>query len=237
MIKLFVNEISLEIGYPIYIIWDFDKIPHMIIIGGTGSGKSYFLKLLLGRLSKYEKESQVFICDFKGDTDLIFLESTKNFYRYLDCKKGLEEFYKLFQARQSGSDLQRHPVFLAFDEWASYINSFPSKKEMDEAKQILSNLLMLGRSFNVHIIISQQRADAQYFNTARDNFGIVIGLGNLSEESKKMFFNDYKDEIESDRRIGTGYVLENGMNLQKIVVPKISDMKKLEDAIKEVVNR
>ena len=71
----------------------------------------------------------------------------------------------------------------------------------------MATLLMLGRSFNVHILVSQQRADASYFNTARDNFSVVIGLGNLSKESISMIFQDYKEDILPDRQQGTGYML------------------------------
>ncbi len=87
---------------------------------------------------------------------------------------------------------------------------------------------MLGRSFRVHVIISQQRADAAYFNTARDNFNLVVGLGNLSEESKNMLFHEFKIEIHPNRKQGTGYLVTNGTNLTAIQVPTISNMKKLQ---------
>lgn len=98
-------------------------------------------------------------------------------------------------------------------------------------------LLMLGRSFNVHIIVSQQRVDAAYFNSARDNFNLVIALGNLSSEGKEMMFRTFKDEMNSDRKQGTGYMLTNGTNFTPIVVPAISDMKRLHSYIRTAVER
>lgn len=76
---------------------------------------------------------------------------------------------------------------LLFEEWASYLNSI-DKKEQDNEKRKLSNLLMLSRSFNMQVIICVQRADAQYFSTARDNANLIVGLGNLSDESRSMLF-------------------------------------------------
>lgn len=96
---------------------------------------------------------------------------------------------------------------------------------------------MLGRSFHVHVIVSQQRADAVYFNAARDNFNLIIGLSNLSEESKNMLFHEYKEQMLPDRKQGTGYMLTNGTDLTAIVVPKINNMQKLHNTIKQGVTR
>lgn len=127
-------------------------------------------------------------------------------------------------------------LVLFFDEWASYCNIL-DKKAVEEEKKKLSTLLMLGRSFRIHVIVSQQRADAQYFGTARDNFNLVIGLGNLSEESKNMLFHDFKEQMQSDRNLGTGYMLTNGTNLTPIIVPTINSMEKLHRTIRQGVMR
>lgn len=154
----------------------------------------------------------------------------------MECVDGLSAFYKRFTDRQQGNDTSRSMLVLFFDEWASYLN-FQDKRQAEEEKRKLSNLLMLGRSFNVHVIISQQRADAQYFSTARDNLNLVIGLGNLSEESKEMLFHEYRKEMLPDRTRGTGYMLTNGTNLQSVCVPRINDMGKLHFAMQKAVTR
>lgn len=96
---------------------------------------------------------------------------------------------------------------------------------------------MLGRSFNVHVLISQQRVDASYFNAARDNFNLVIALGNLSAEGKEMMFREFKDEMKPDRKQGTGYMLTNGTDLTPIVVPSVYDMNHLNQYIEQAVKR
>ncbi|MFA9466968.1 MAG: hypothetical protein ACERKN_22165 [Velocimicrobium sp.] len=145
-------------------------------------------------------------------------------------------FYNQFLERQSGKDKKRNAKFLFFDEYASYLNYLP-KKEAEEEKRKMSMLLMMGRSFNSHVIISQQRGDAQYFSTARDNLNVVIGLSNLSEESRDMFFSSFKKQIKADRKRGTGYMITNGTDLQKIYVPKVQNEDMLHNAIKQGVSR
>jgi hypothetical protein len=183
----------------------------------------------------YESSAELYVCDFKRSDDFAFLSDCDRFYSYSDCERGLADFYERFQARQKGEDSDRGFLALYYDEWAAYLNSIQDKKLLESEKQKLANILMLGRSFNVHIILSQQRCDAQYFSTARDNFNLVVGLGNLTVESRDMLFSAFKKEIRNDRARGTGYMLTNGANLTRVVVPKINNMDKLHEAIKQRV--
>ena len=95
---------------------------------------------------------------------------------------------------------------------------------------------MLGRSFNVHVLISQQRVDAAYFNTARDNFSLVVGLGRLSRESVQMMFSDFRDEIDPVKPRGQGTVLV-GDRIFNMVVPQVTTPLTVEEAILSAVQR
>lgn len=96
-------------------------------------------------------------------------------------------------------------------------------------------LFLLGRSFNYHVIISQQRADAKYFDSARDNFSIIVAMGNISKESVQMFFSDYKEEISHDRQRGTGHIYIDGEGVKKLYVPQVRNEQKLKCYIRSIV--
>ena len=130
--ELFLNETYLQYGIEKYIIWDTDVAPHGAIFGTTGSGKTYAEKILLARISLKCPSSQFFICDFKGDSDFSFLAGAERFYRYAECKKGLDNL---------------------------------DKKVAEEEKKKLAILLMLGRSFNVHVLLCMQRLDVAYIQS------------------------------------------------------------------------
>lgn len=205
----------------------------MLVVGSTGSGKTYAVKLIIGRISKFLPGASVTVADFKAD-DFTFLRGCSRYYEFTDCKQGLDDFYNSFLARQQGNNLDRSFSILVFEEWASFLLNHLDKREAEEAKRKLSTLLMLGRSFNCHILVSQQRADAQYFSTARDNFNTIIALGNISKESAAMFgFN--RDSMQPVRQLGGGYMLTNGTDLQEIQVPSIRDPAKLNRAIQTLV--
>lgn len=208
-------------GIPLRVSLDWDETPHAIIFGSTGSGKTWACKGILANIFAKNPDAILYLCDFKG-IDYAFAKGYNNAFLVNDCEEGFAHFFSLFQARQNGTDTSKAPLFLCFDEWASWL-SLKDKKAAEDAKNKLAQLLMLGRAFNVHAIIAQQRVDADYFNKARDNFGAVLALGTLSKESRKMFFSDFEDSMQPNTR-GRGYLLQNGITLTRVIMPRIEDM-------------
>ena len=217
-----------------YIKWNYEKNPHMVIFGSTGSGKTYLLKILLARIGKHIPDAELVVCDYKSDDDFTFLDGLSNFYRFDKCMDGLERAVQLLHERQHGQNKDRHFFCLVFDEWASFLNNL-DKKSAEYAKQSLAVLLMLGRSYNLHVIVSQQRLDASYFNSSRDNFSVICGMGTLSKESVQMMFSDYKDVIESNKPQGQGSIII-GNQFKSIIVATVWDDNKLRDSILSAVN-
>ena len=232
---ILLNQSFYEMGLIRDMPWLYLRFAHLLVFGSTGSGKSYFVKQLINATENCVKHASVFVLDFKAD-DFSYLAGCKNYYSYMDCTEGFNRFYDEFTARQQGLDSSKSFKMMVFDEWASYLNML-DKKEADQAKQKLSTLLMLGRSFNVHVVISQQRADAEYFAKARDNFGLVVALGNISKESKAMFFGDHTDEMMPVSEVGHGYALQNCSELHSVRVPEIQDMTILEEHSRACVDR
>lgn len=206
------------------IFWPYDLASHGVVIGSTGSGKTFAVKLWMHTVLTQIENSSITVCDFKAD-DFKFLLGRSGYHQFDACAAGLQDFYDQFVARQSGKDACRDFRLLVFDEWASYLQTLDKKTADAEIKK-MTNLLMLGRAFNCHVLVSQQRGDAQYFSTARDNFGLVVALGNLSPESRDMFFRGYKDKIEPTQTRGTGYVSINGGEPVAIKVPSVNIKKK-----------
>lgn len=110
------------------------------------------------------------------------------YYGFSDCVQGLRDFYTAFK-RQQELGIAGEPHYLVIDEWGSFIASL-DKKEAEEMKRLLSELLMLGRAYQFFPIVGIQRPDASYFSSARDNFQCCLALGNLSPEGRRMVFPD-----------------------------------------------
>ena len=222
-------------GLNISINWDTEVAPMGCCFGTTGSGKTYAVKLLCGKLVKYGN-AKLTVCDGKGGGDFDFLKGCDR-YAAIDVTAVFDRFYNSFLARQRGEDESRDIMCLLFDEWSAYLDGLDEKKQMEAQRKKLGQLLRLGRSFRTHVLLSQQRMDSTYFQGFRENFNLVIGLSNLSKESRDMFFSEYKEQMEPDRARGTGYMTVNGASFTPVAVPKVNDLDKLHRAILAGVTR
>ena len=158
---------------------DLSKIPHILLGGSTGSGKSILLKVLL--VQSLKKNAIVSIADFKGGVDfprvwhnkckMCFDEDTL-LTLLTELTDELERRKKLF--RDTGcaniSDynkhiavpLQRH--IFACDEVAEVLDKTGLTKEQKERIGLIENRLSIiarqGRAFGIHLILATQRPDA-----------------------------------------------------------------------------
>ena len=158
---------------------DLAKIPHILLGGSTGSGKSVLLKLLL--MQAIKKNAVVSIADFKGGVDfpsvwhskckMCFdednlsklltklvdeLQRRKVLFRDNECHN-LDEYNKC-----TGKALQRY--IFACDEVAEILDKTGlTKEQKDKVCLIESKLSVIarqGRAFGIHLILATQRPDA-----------------------------------------------------------------------------
>lgn len=231
-VPLAYDAVMLEAGVKSYIQWLPERHPMMLTVGGTGSGKSYFLKLLIGKVATHIPDSEIFLCDFKNIDFRHFADCPRH-WAYEDCDDGLTAFYESFQARLNGEDDTTNRKFLIFDEWAAFVLSH-DKKTAEEAKSKLSTLLMMGRGVQHHVVTGLQRADAQLFPMGgRDQFGAILALANLSREQKLMLFPDSREELNEVNGRGEGYLSLDGEPIKRVRVPTVTDFDKLNAAIRE----
>ena len=158
---------------------DLAKVPHILLGGSTGSGKSVLLKLLL--MQAIRKDADVCIADFKGGVDfppawhkacrMCFeeqstLELLTELTEELERRKGLFASAGLpnidsYNANQDET-LRRH--IFACDEIAEMLDKTGLTKEQKETvtktESRLSMIARQGRAFGIHLILATQRPDA-----------------------------------------------------------------------------
>lgn len=221
-------------GVKVPVTVDFFSVPHMLIVAPSGSGKTYLLTYILGQIAK--KSVKLILADFKG-IDFIEFNDCRNYYKHNSVGEAVDCVFDELQNRMANASVnsEYEPIYLCIDEWSGFLSSLAVKKEQDNYKQKLANILMLGRGANIFIIMSLQRADSTYI-TGRDNFGNVVGLGTLSKESIAMVFNDNKEMIEPKSR-GKGYLQTDGKPLREIVVPMLRNINDTKAVIKTALSR
>jgi S-DNA-T family DNA segregation ATPase FtsK/SpoIIIE len=154
------------------------KIPHILLGGSTGSGKSVLLKLLLMQCIK--KGAIVYIADFKGGVDFAAWQNVCNIIT--DKNKLLEiltviidelESRKLLFYDTACTDINHYNRFVgipiervifACDELAEVLDKTGvSKEDREIIVQIEAKLSIIarqGRAFGIHLILATQRPDA-----------------------------------------------------------------------------
>ena len=154
-------------------------IPHILLGGSTGSGKSVLLKLLL--MQAIHKGAAVCIADFKGGVDFpaAWRETCRMCFEeqdLLNVLTGLVEELKRRKRdfseagcpdidrynRATGKSLER--LIFACDEVAEVLDrtgaDSEQKKLLGQIENRLATIARLGRAFGIHLIIATQRPDA-----------------------------------------------------------------------------
>lgn len=206
---------------------------HTLLCGMSGSGKSYAANILFAKnVLANHMQGKVYFADFKQDDEFAYLRGCSRYYPYDSTIEALEAVYKILHERQSGEDKSRYQVTLIWDEYMANILAIQNteKKKADEIMRKVSEILMLGRSLAVRLVISCQRPDASAFPSgSRLNYGIIIIVGAPIRSIYEMLIpKEYIDEIgERQFGVGEGVVLLQGSQLHFIKIPKVRDMDRM----------
>ena len=155
-------------------------IPHILLGGSTGSGKSVLLKLLL--MQALHKGAEVYIADFKGGVDFpkvwhercqmcfdeeALLELLTTLVNELERRKTLfaEQGYPNIAAYNKGTGEHLKRLIFACDEVAEVLDKTgmdkAQKGRVGQIESKLATIARLGRAFGIHLILATQRPDAQ----------------------------------------------------------------------------
>jgi S-DNA-T family DNA segregation ATPase FtsK/SpoIIIE len=179
----FLSDVNFELvlgkSYMGEVIVNLSVIPHMLIGGSTGSGKTILLKNLL--FQAFKKGADIFIADFKGGVDFprvwhecctIITEqddliNTLNdivveLYRRRDLLVRSECANIDDYNRKYSQSLQR--IIFACDEVAELLDKTGLDKEQKhriaEIEGLIATIARLGRAFGINLVLATQRPDS-----------------------------------------------------------------------------
>ena len=154
-------------------------IPHILLGGSTGSGKSVLLKLLL--MQALHKGAEVYIADFKGGVDFpkVWHEKCRMCFTEENLRYTLDQLVAVLEYRKNAfkalgcpnidayNETMEQPLprlIFACDEVAEMLDKTGAdnerKKLLAQIENRLSTIARQGRAFGIHLILATQRPDA-----------------------------------------------------------------------------
>lgn len=217
-----VIQISGNISYKL------SKTPHSLIVGGTGSGKSFFI---LGKIVSYlslTPQGELYIVDPKK-ADLSLLRFVPNLENKVATEpnqiaKMLREVVERMEERYTTYfndisafgkdyvDFGLPPIILIFDEFSAFIHSV-DKKLSKEVLDYIFAIVMKGRQCGVFFECLMQRPSADDLPTnIRAQMGFKAGLGNMDKIGYNMIFDTNNIEYKTVTERGGGYIQIDGIH-------------------------
>ncbi|WP_160173183.1 FtsK/SpoIIIE domain-containing protein [Microbacterium sp. CH12i] len=186
--------------------WQPSVSPHMLVIGGTGSGKTSFQHTVLTHLA--QARWRVWVLDgkrieFAGfrtwpNVELVAAR-VEHQVRMLHAAHELME-QRYTQLERGTARLEDfEPLALIIDEYATFkarvqrwYKTVKPKGAPTQAPvlELLSDLARLARSAKIHMLLGIQRPDVEFLGgEMRDNFGARLSLGRLSPQGAMMMWD------------------------------------------------
>ena len=223
--------------------WEYDKLPHMLIAGGTGGGKTYFILTIIEALLRCN--AVMYVLDPKNaDLADLSVVMPEVYYKKEDITACIDRFYDGMMARSEAMKLMENyktgenysylglaPHFLIFDEYVAFMEMLTTKENAAVLNK-LKQIVMLGRQAGYFLILACQRPDAKYLGDGiRDQFNFRVALGRMSELGYSMMFGEVDKDFFLKQIKGRGYVDTGTSVISEFYTPLVP---KGHDFLKEI---
>lgn len=218
---------------------DLNIIPHLLIAGGTGSGKTVLIKTLIHQ--GLRKKADVYLIDLKGGLDYPAV------WKQRDCSYCDDQQAALALLSQIVEELQRRKALLAqqscphvaaynmthsdqlrrimivLDEIAEITDTTgldkPHKELVYQTIGHLSTIARMGRAYGIHLIVGTQRPDATILPGQIKN-NCDIRICGRADHTLSMIILDNTDAADTIPKDSRGRFLTNdGTEFQGFWLP------------------
>lgn len=213
------------------IIWDWRKVPHFLIQGETGTGKTSLCQYIIECL--LNQGVRVIYCDPKTDKSMKEYMRSRPIKYVTDVNEIVEVIQEVgreqikrqsLQAPEDIKDESLPPIYLILDE-AIVLKQLLEKRVYEEAFATYTRIVVSGRGDQLYAGMLTQRADAEYTGggSIRDNFECRITMGVMTQEAYKMAFDMKAHNLR--REIGSGLILRKQIDRKprEFVAPFIEE--------------
>jgi DNA segregation ATPase FtsK/SpoIIIE-like protein len=203
------------------------ELPHMLVAGSTGSGKTMFLySVIAGILDRYDPEQVQMVLIDPKQTDFVFFEGLPHLRGgrvIVDPREAIEVIGQLLtdelqerterlrEARQrdirafnaTGSGEPMAPIVVIIDEFADLADAM-AKDERAAFDETVRRLAQRARNVGIHLVLATQRPTADIVNgTIKANLPCRVSFRLASNVDSQTIL----DEVGAEKLLGMGDML------------------------------
>ena len=245
--KSYSMVVGQSLGGPITV--DISTLPHMLIAGSTGGGKSVFFKQALLGLLQSSSYIQMYLLDLKGGVEMKEFGELSNVRiikteseAVLILTKVRDEMKRRFAILEKGGHKsivskrdQLDKLIIGIDEASELytkVSGHSSKKELIvKARELTDELAKLGRAASIHLIFATQKINKDTMDPkVQENIGGRLCFRvNTMENSMRAIGNKMAFELPD---IKGRAIWATGHQFVEVQAPFLSD-----DDLEEELNR
>lgn len=186
---------------------DVRRIPHLLVVGTTGFGKSVFLHQLISQLVKRPEAGELYLVDMKGGLEFLQYRShpkVRVVGQYEDVQATVSHLLQVMKERtaqmvaEGVRSWRGEQIFFIVDEYAQFQLMRPATKAEKEAKERLladlNKVAMLGRAPGITVVAAIQKPTTDVMDSSfRTNLAGQVCFRVPSRAMASTMFPDLDD--------------------------------------------
>ncbi|MES3038357.1 MAG: FtsK/SpoIIIE domain-containing protein [Bdellovibrionota bacterium] len=222
------------------------EIPHFLVAGESGSGKSTFIRTMLTTLLANNLDLTIYYLDFKAGMENQVFEGFDNLHtvdstqdaankmdavgriletRMLDFKQAKSRNIEMYNKRPNSRGHREKRILVVVDEVAELMPTFGGKTNPDLAKinAVLGRISRMGRAVGISLVIGVQKPDTKNLDpTIKANLsGILCFSVSHFTQSTVVLGNDRAAHLPSNYK-GRG-IWKHGLEMVEVQTPLLTE--------------
>jgi S-DNA-T family DNA segregation ATPase FtsK/SpoIIIE len=222
-------------------------IPHFLVAGESGGGKSSFIRMMITVLSANNADLEVYFLDFKagmenqvfqGFDNIILVDDVQDALgkmnqlrdeldrRMRDFKVAKARSLEMFNKKQNRSQDRVKRIIVAVDEISELVPTVGGKSNstVNEINSILGRIARMGRAVGINLVVGIQKPDAKSLDpTIKANLsGIVCFPVPHFSQSTVILGNSRATELNAE--IPGRAIWKNGSKQEEVQTPFLTEI-------------